>query len=84
MPPMLVMPDAAGHRARSPDQSGLSVKVERSCGDLVRPRPFVYQRRNRKDALGRIRSYEERYPARARRLADDPDADFIDADEDSC
>jgi hypothetical protein len=49
----------------------------------VRSRHFVYQTRSLQDLLDRIQRWEAEHPRRTRRYASDPEADFIDADEEN-
>jgi hypothetical protein len=49
----------------------------------ARSRRFVYRRRSPEDLLNRIRRYEQEHPRPFRRVAGDPEADFVYADEEN-
>jgi hypothetical protein len=77
-------PESEGQELPMRPRQGMTETQEADGNPILSPvsvRPFVYRRRTREDVLNRIRMYEERYPGRARRFAGDPEADFVDADE---
>jgi hypothetical protein len=66
---------------RDADLLGVDVMPDRLLVEEADGRVRVYQPRTREDLLDRIRKYEQEHPRPVRRTVVDPEADFIDADE---